>query len=426
MANVKKISVAYTETGITVYCIIRREADDYLLNDADGNFADPSGPVADPYVLMTENSIIKGLYELSESRQEWDDGKYIVMAYKQTGESSAGPDPSNDQIIGQTSDDALYIANDTEVSVNEYAANSAFQNGKIWIDADNGSSGTAYPIGRSSLNSVDNWPDALSISVANGNIGVFDVRGAITIGAGDDISGMVFQEGGDHAMVTLTSGCTTLNTVFRDHIHITGTFGGHVHCHNCHLLENTFLLEGFYEDCLFDDGNYSVATALTRFINSKSSGQQGQAVTLSTTGVGVDLGIWGWSGKLELTDKDNGETFDIDGISAEIEIASSCMDGRINIRGLNVDITDNSGAGCNVVTDKVLSELVRRTLGLVHENVYYDNPTYDVNNNLQTFRLRIYSDKASVGTDSDVIDTYNMTAVNSAPGRFTTWKMVKS
>jgi hypothetical protein len=55
-----------------------------------------------------------------------------------------------------------------------------------------------------------------------------------------------------------------------------------------------------------------------------------------------------------------------------------------------------------------------------------DNPTYDVNNNLTSFRLRIYSDAASVGSTSNVIATYTMTAVNSAPGRFTTWEMVKS
>jgi hypothetical protein len=79
VANVKKISVGYTESGITAYCIIRREADGYLLDDdADGNFA--SSPT-DPYVLMIEDSTIKGLYELSESRQVWDDGKYTIFAY---------------------------------------------------------------------------------------------------------------------------------------------------------------------------------------------------------------------------------------------------------------------------------------------------------------------------------------------------------
>jgi hypothetical protein len=243
----------------------------------------------------------------------------------------------------------MYVCEDTEVPVNQYIANNAFQNGVIWIDTTHGSSGTAYPVGRTARKSVDNFTDALAIANAT-NIETFMVKGSIIIGATEDVSGMIFIENGDHAAITLISGCTTLNTV--------------------HLLENTFLLEGFYENCLFDDGNYSVATsALTRFIGSKSSGQQGQAVTLSTAGIGVDLGIWGWSGKMELIDKDNGETFDIDMISGEIEIASSCIDGRINIRGLNVDITDNSGVGCNVTTGKVLSTLVARTLGLVHENV---------------------------------------------------------
>ena len=93
MANVKKIFVDYSETGATVYGIVRRETDSYRLNDADGTFA--LAP-ADPYLALSEDSVIKGKYEVSESRQTWNDGKYISSIYKQIGGS---PAPVNDTII---------------------------------------------------------------------------------------------------------------------------------------------------------------------------------------------------------------------------------------------------------------------------------------------------------------------------------------
>ena len=63
MANAKKIILDWSETAKTVYAIVRREADGYRLNDADGAFA--SVP-ADPYISLAEDSVIKGRYEVSD------------------------------------------------------------------------------------------------------------------------------------------------------------------------------------------------------------------------------------------------------------------------------------------------------------------------------------------------------------------------
>lgn len=93
MANVKKIILDFSETGVTLYAIIRMEVDSYRMNDVDGSFA--LNP-ADPYILLTEDSVIKGRYELSESRAVWDDGEYTAAVYMQTGGS---PVPADDMII---------------------------------------------------------------------------------------------------------------------------------------------------------------------------------------------------------------------------------------------------------------------------------------------------------------------------------------
>lgn len=106
MANSKKIITDWSETGKTIYCIVRREVDGYLLNDAVGAFA--TAP-ADPYLTLTEHATIKGRYEASEARSSWTDGRYTVAVYKQAGGS---PAPASDTIIGSGE---LTIENDLEV-----------------------------------------------------------------------------------------------------------------------------------------------------------------------------------------------------------------------------------------------------------------------------------------------------------------------
>ena len=94
MPNVKKIIQPNSETGKTIYSIIKREADGFLLNDADGTF---SAAPADPYLSLSEHATIKGLYEVSESRAVWNDGRYTVTIYKQSGGS---PAPASDTVVG--------------------------------------------------------------------------------------------------------------------------------------------------------------------------------------------------------------------------------------------------------------------------------------------------------------------------------------
>src|SRR4030067_3423354 len=103
----KKIILDWSATGITVYAIIRREADGYLLDDADGTFG--ASP-ADPYLSLAENSTIKGRYEASEGRTVWDDGRSTFAVYKQAGGS---PAPVSDTIIGTGE---MLVKTDAEVA----------------------------------------------------------------------------------------------------------------------------------------------------------------------------------------------------------------------------------------------------------------------------------------------------------------------
>jgi hypothetical protein len=109
----KEIKIGYTETGITAYCIIKREADGFLLDDADGAFVNAP---ADPYLSLSEHGTIKGLYEVSESRTVWNDGRYSILAYKQSGGS---PVPASDFIIGNGD---MYALDDAEVVLDDSVA----------------------------------------------------------------------------------------------------------------------------------------------------------------------------------------------------------------------------------------------------------------------------------------------------------------
>jgi len=69
-------------------------------------------------------------------------------------------------------------------------------------------------------------------------------------------------------------------------------------------------------------------------------------------------------------------------------------------------------------------EIVRKTLGLVHHNMYIDDATYDEHGNMIGARVRIYDSAANVGTNTGVIETYRIEADSEACGQFTYWKQV--
>jgi hypothetical protein len=74
--------------------------------------------------------------------------------------------------------------------------------------------------------------------------------------------------------------------------------------------------------------------------------------------------------------------------------------------------------------DTISSDL-DRIMGLVHQNMYIDEPTYDSDGNLVGARVRIYSDSASVGTLANIIATYQITSNGLGPGKFSYWQQVE-
>lgn len=77
--------------------------------------------------------------------------------------------------------------------------------------------------------------------------------------------------------------------------------------------------------------------------------------------------------------------------------------------------------------DNIISNnaLLKRMVGLMHENIYIDNPIYDKDSNLVNARVRIYSDPGSIGTPNNIIGSYLISSTGEGPGKFTNWSQIK-
>lgn len=81
-----------------------------------------------------------------------------------------------------------------------------------------------------------------------------------------------------------------------------------------------------------------------------------------------------------------------------------------------------------------LYEMVRRALGLIHENIYIDETVYDPNSQLETARVRLFSSAADVdlatdggspppgGTDPQHVAAYQVITVWEGVNRYKVFK----
>lgn len=70
-----------------------------------------------------------------------------------------------------------------------------------------------------------------------------------------------------------------------------------------------------------------------------------------------------------------------------------------------------------------IATMLQKVLGLVQENFYLDNIVYDESGNMTTSRIRIYSDSSSVGTNNNIIESYNITAAYNTNNQLTEYQV---
>lgn len=161
--------------------------------------------------------------------------------------------------------------------------------------------------------------------------------------------------------------------------------------------------------------NTDFATPKTGLSVTCEISKNGGAFT-GTTNSATEIGN-GWY-KVALTD----DEMDADEIVLKSTAASAAQSDRLILTedNSNKDIYDRLGtpSGASVSDD------IKRILGLSQENYYIDNVVFE-SSRLKSARLRIYSNGSNVGTDNDVIATYNVTATYDANGNIETYKVVK-
>lgn len=68
---------------------------------------------------------------------------------------------------------------------------------------------------------------------------------------------------------------------------------------------------------------------------------------------------------------------------------------------------------------------LKLALGLMHHNIFIDQTIYDEYGNMKSARVRIYSESSSVGSDINVIGSYNISSSSSETGKFDRWSQVE-
>lgn len=291
--------------------------------------------------------------------------------------------------------------------------------GGVTIDNVDGQSGTIYPIGTREFPS-DNWGDTKAIAISRGFTDIF-IKGAYTFGATDDISGYDFRALNVLAsIVSLTPGVITTNTIFRN-MSIQGTLNGKA------LIYESFILDlagfnGTINRCGFLGTITLAGSTVCHMIRCYDGFEGFGEPIINFGGSGRGLNMRDYHGGLRLENKSGGEDVSIGLNGGRLEIAADVTNGEILVRGIG-EISEDLGSA--TVVDRTVNKYsLDRILGLVQENQFIDNQVYTARK-LTSARIRIYSVAGSVGTDSDVLATYTVTATYTG-SELDSYKVVKA
>jgi len=223
----------------------------------------------------------------------------------------------------------------------------------VWIDVTSPYNGTLYPIG-TFRRPVNNLADAKLIAQVRG-FSIIHIIGNITFGATDNIDDFLIIGQSDLATtVTVTSGCSTVNSEFGD-VTLTGTLSGVVELRNCTI--NT--ISGFVgqaHNCSLT-GNISLggtSSDLVNFIDCHLGTAYIGLVVIDMNGNGPHLGMRAYVGGVKITNKSGASKVAIDFISGRIEITNTVTAGTFFIRGIG-EITDNQATGITLHNNSLVN-----------------------------------------------------------------------
>lgn len=224
--------------------------------------------------------------------------------------------------------------------------------GGVTINVLTGSAGTAFPLG-TPQSPVNNLADAKTIAVARG-FDILFVIGNLTLGATDVVSNYTIVGQGasfnaSKTTITMTSGCTTSNTIFKE-CRIEGRQSGETIFHTCVIgtVTNTH--------CQFTD--CGMAGPVTMVNSGWTAGHTTDLMHCHTSSDWYILDYNAspikqvysdFSGKLKLINFSHASGNILIQISAgEIWLDSTCTNGNITLRGVGTLIDDSIGGTLNI------------------------------------------------------------------------------
>jgi hypothetical protein len=214
-------------------------------------------------------------------------------------------------------------------------------NERVTIDVINGSSGTLYPKG-TMRDPVNNLDDAKIIAEYRGFETLF-IIGDITFSNTDDIDGFtIIGQNPVKSTFTLTEGLSSEGCEFIEAT-IDGVLDGNSTIDNC-IVDDLTYIEGIIKNSILRGTITLAGNTTTNILNCYDGIAGDDKPIIDMGGSGQGLTVGGYSGELEIKNKNGEDKVSIDLLSGEVVLNSTVTNGEIDIRGVGRLIDNSSGA----------------------------------------------------------------------------------
>jgi hypothetical protein len=351
-------------------------------------------------------------WDIADNYRIWNILTCYIRGGNLTAIDSVGAEM--DPILGTFATQVNYTASASATLQEELSIQYSAFDRAVAVDVLSSHEGVEYPVG-TGLAPVNNMPDALSIDQTRG-FKRFRVRGDLELTSEDYSDGYIFEGEAQHlSTFTIQPGAVVQNCEFHNAC-IEGTLDGNNTLLGC-CVSSLNYVNGMIDRCALESTITLGGGVQASFIDCYSDVTGLGTPVIDMGGSGQSLSIRNYNGAIKLQNKSGSESVSLDLNSGEVVIDSSVTAGTIVVRGIGA-VTDNS-SGATVV-DQTVTGALNRTLGLLHENSYVDNTTYDASKNLLTARVRCFDTKANANAAKDggsettgLIATYSITAEHS-------------
>ncbi len=414
------------------------------------NFTDMSVGTVLEVVLETElihTPLVQG------SENDWDIGDnykvWNIVQCKVSGGNLVAVDGNGDPMsaIHPTAFTQIILtaASSATLSEQEAIQFASYQNG-VWVSPTNGQAGTVYPIGTREY-PVNNFDDALVIAT---NVGLNTLYAMENVTcSGHNLDGMrIVGENPHLTIITLSAGCSTEGTEFRD-CTLTGILDGDVELTHC-IMTGLSGFTGSAHNCPLTGSIALGGTSsdMAQFLNCYLGTAYVGLVEIDMNGDGPHLAMRAFAGGIRIVNKSGVSKVAVDFISGRIEIMDTVTAGTFFLRGVG-EITINEATGITMndaplinpakVADAVWDEAIadhltsgsigkalKLMLGLAQENFRIKDQVYNGSGNMTSATIRLYIDATDCENDANHIAEYTVIATYDAQNNCTSYKVKRA